>query len=182
MLRISHYVTLAAGAAALFAQAELARAHAGRGHRGYVHGRYHAAFHTRARFAEVSPPQIARGFSDPRDYYAAETLAASPQIASGFSPLGYEGYLDHHAAQTSAAVGPGFSSGPDGRSQLQGLVEQQASANGVPASLVHRVIMRESGYNPRACSARADERTGYSKASMMRTSRTAPSPSARRAS
>ena len=29
---------------------------------------------------------------------------------------------------------------------------QQASANGVPASLVHRVIMRESRYNPRAVS------------------------------
>ena len=35
---------------------------------------------------------------------------------------------------------------------MEGLVEQQASANGVPASLVHRVIMRESGYNPRAVS------------------------------
>jgi soluble lytic murein transglycosylase-like protein len=33
------------------------------------------------------------------------------------------------------------------------MVEQRASANGVPASLVHRVIMRESGYNPRAVSA-----------------------------
>jgi soluble lytic murein transglycosylase-like protein len=33
------------------------------------------------------------------------------------------------------------------------MVEQQASANGVPASLVHRVIMRESGYHPRAVSA-----------------------------
>ena len=35
---------------------------------------------------------------------------------------------------------------------MEGMVEQQASANGVPASLVHRVIMRESGYNPRAVS------------------------------
>ena len=33
------------------------------------------------------------------------------------------------------------------------MVEAQASANGVPASLVHRVIMRESRYNPRAVSA-----------------------------
>ena len=31
-----------------------------------------------------------------------------------------------------------------------GLVAQQASASGVPASLIHRVIMRESRYNPRA--------------------------------
>jgi len=33
------------------------------------------------------------------------------------------------------------------------MVEQQPSANGIPTSLVHRVIMRESGYNPRAAHA-----------------------------
>lgn len=34
--------------------------------------------------------------------------------------------------------------------QYEGLVASHAAANGVPASLVHRVIMRESRYNPRA--------------------------------
>ena len=33
------------------------------------------------------------------------------------------------------------------------MVAQHASANGVPSSLVHRVIMRESRYNPHAISA-----------------------------
>ncbi len=33
-----------------------------------------------------------------------------------------------------------------------GMVARHAAANGVPASLVHRVIMRESRYNPRAVS------------------------------
>jgi soluble lytic murein transglycosylase-like protein len=37
-------------------------------------------------------------------------------------------------------------------SGYEGMVSQQASANGVPASLIHRVIMRESRYNPRAVS------------------------------
>lgn len=32
----------------------------------------------------------------------------------------------------------------------EGLVQSHAAANGIPASLVHRVIMRESRYNPRA--------------------------------
>jgi len=41
----------------------------------------------------------------------------------------------------------------NGHAELDGLVEQQASANGVPASLVHRVILRESRYNPRAVNA-----------------------------
>ena len=35
----------------------------------------------------------------------------------------------------------------------EGMVAQHASANGVPTSLIHRVIMRESRYNPRAISA-----------------------------
>ncbi len=35
----------------------------------------------------------------------------------------------------------------------EGMVAQHASANGVPSSLVHRVIMRESRYNPHAISA-----------------------------
>lgn len=34
----------------------------------------------------------------------------------------------------------------------QHLVQQHAAANGIPAELVHRVIMRESRYNPRAVS------------------------------
>lgn len=37
--------------------------------------------------------------------------------------------------------------------QYQSLVESHAAANGIPATLVHRVIMRESRYNPRAVSA-----------------------------
>jgi hypothetical protein len=36
------------------------------------------------------------------------------------------------------------------QSQYEGLVASHAAANGIPASLVHRVIMRESRYNPGA--------------------------------
>lgn len=36
------------------------------------------------------------------------------------------------------------------RAALAELIAQHASANGVPVALVHRVILRESGYNPRA--------------------------------
>ena len=36
------------------------------------------------------------------------------------------------------------------RSSYDGLIASHAAANGVPAELVHRVIVRESRYNPRA--------------------------------
>ena len=131
MLRISHYVTLAAGAVAVFGQPVLAQAaHAHRG--SYWHYHHYAGSVPRARFAE----------------------AASPQNAGGIPPFGYgAGYFDQYVTpQAGANADRHVGFGPDPRSQLSGLVEQQASANGVPASLVHRVIMRESRYNPRAVS------------------------------
>jgi soluble lytic murein transglycosylase-like protein len=36
------------------------------------------------------------------------------------------------------------------RAAINALVAQHAHANGVPEALVHRIIQRESGYNPRA--------------------------------
>ena len=36
------------------------------------------------------------------------------------------------------------------RSNYDGIIASHAAANGVPAELVHRVIVRESRYNPRA--------------------------------
>lgn len=38
------------------------------------------------------------------------------------------------------------------RAAIDALVAQHAQANGIPESLVHRVIRRESNYNPRAAS------------------------------
>lgn len=38
----------------------------------------------------------------------------------------------------------------DGRAALEASIQRHAAENGVPASLVHRVIVRESRYNPRA--------------------------------
>ncbi len=38
----------------------------------------------------------------------------------------------------------------DDRSEIDSLISQHARAHGVPETLVHRIIRRESGYNPRA--------------------------------
>ncbi|MFC4173425.1 transglycosylase SLT domain-containing protein [Microvirga sp. GCM10011540] len=38
------------------------------------------------------------------------------------------------------------------RATIDALVAQHASAHGVPVPLVHQIIQRESGYNPRASS------------------------------
>ncbi|MCJ2011182.1 lytic transglycosylase domain-containing protein [Methylobacterium sp. J-076] len=48
------------------------------------------------------------------------------------------------------AVAPTTVFAQAGRDNIDALIEQQAKANGVPASFVHAVVKRESNYNPRA--------------------------------
>lgn len=48
------------------------------------------------------------------------------------------------------AVVPAAAFGQAARDNIDALIEQQAKANGVPASFVHAVVKRESNYNPNA--------------------------------
>lgn len=48
------------------------------------------------------------------------------------------------------AVVPVAAFGQGARDNIDALIEQQAKANGVPASFVHAVVKRESNYNPKA--------------------------------
>lgn len=135
MLRFSHFAASAAGAAMLLAQPVLALAHTYRHHATY---RHYAALTYRHHFAAAS-----------RGYFVR---APQWREGGGFTPFGSDNgaYADQSAWQGSRT---NYFDGAAGRrSQLEGMAEQQASANGVPSSLVHRVIMRESGYNPRAVS------------------------------
>jgi soluble lytic murein transglycosylase-like protein len=80
--------------------------------------------------------------------YAASTDVAAYQQTSGvsFAPFSFGGASQsgNYASQSGANA--------DRMSAYQGMVAEQASANGVPSSLVDRVIMRESRYNARAVS------------------------------
>lgn len=48
------------------------------------------------------------------------------------------------------AVAPAAAFAQTARDNIDALIEQQAKANGVPASFVHAVVKRESNYNPNA--------------------------------
>jgi soluble lytic murein transglycosylase-like protein len=87
---------------------------------------------------------------------AYRAAAIKREVATSPSYDAFGGYAD--AAAAAHYAGPNgrhyFNAAPsDRRAEFASMVEAQASANGVPASLVHRVIMRESRYNPRAVSA-----------------------------
>jgi soluble lytic murein transglycosylase-like protein len=101
--------------------------------------RHHSAFAARGYFARAPQWREGGGFAS---FGAAN---------AGYAPFGSnnDAYANQFAWQNSRQ---NYFDGAGARSQLEGMVEQQASANGVPSSLVHRVIMRESGYNPRAVS------------------------------
>jgi soluble lytic murein transglycosylase-like protein len=49
-------------------------------------------------------------------------------------------------------LGLALPAGADDRIAMQAMISRHAQANGVPETLVHRIVQRESGYNPRATS------------------------------
>ncbi|GJD48786.1 Endo-type membrane-bound lytic murein transglycosylase A [Methylobacterium crusticola] len=54
------------------------------------------------------------------------------------------------AVAAVAAPLPALALESPARDNIDALIEAHAKANGVPASFIHRVVKRESGYNPRA--------------------------------
>ncbi len=52
----------------------------------------------------------------------------------------------------TAAALAAFPAAASDRAALDALIAQHAAAHGVPEALVHRIVKRESGYNPRASS------------------------------
>jgi soluble lytic murein transglycosylase-like protein len=83
--------------------------------------------------------------------------SAGRQKHSGWQNSGSDTSPRHASRQAASAFGAeqGVRETPtQGQipSSYEGMVAQHAGANGVPTSLVHRVIMRESRYNPRAVS------------------------------
>jgi hypothetical protein len=88
-------------------------------------------------------------------HYAASTNAGAGQQTFGV-PFGalfsFGASTSPQGPQTSFGYVSQSRGSTDQTSAYQGMVAEQASANGVPPSLVHRVIMRESRYNPRAVS------------------------------
>ena len=92
----------------------------------------------------------------------ASILASSVLLVSAFVVPASAGWLSGDGIGEYSSPAPFASSRHDGRrvaqvgtqvpSAYEGMVAQYASANGIPTSLIHRVIMRESRYNPRAVS------------------------------
>lgn len=140
MLRVSYL--LVAFLVALSAQPSLARTHSAASRHAYRHYRHHAlawshggVVHKRYAFAGADDESWSREDSRQQEN--------SWQQGNSWS---------QEASWRQDWNGPSAARSFGDRSQIQSLAEQQASANGIPVSLVNRVIRRESGGNPRAVS------------------------------
>jgi soluble lytic murein transglycosylase-like protein len=107
------------------------------------------SLHAAPSYAQSDPQPRHRAHAHSLHTQSSRTVAAILQDVAQSPAYGaFGGYAD--AATVARA---GRAADTDRRADYAGLVEQHAAANGIPASLVHRVIMRESRYSPRAVSA-----------------------------
>jgi soluble lytic murein transglycosylase-like protein len=118
----------------------------------YFHHRYRLA---RQHVEPVRADNFAPGLyayapatPDTRDTYAQDTYA--PTFATRQTNVRRNGLRQNDWSQSG--FGQGGWSQNSFNQPLDGMAAAQASANGVPVSLVERVIKRESGGNPRAVS------------------------------
>ena len=125
---------LAIGALAIFGSSEPALAH---------HGYHHHAYH-RLAWRHVTAAQADHFASGIYDYAPAFQTRPNDRRQNGW---GQNSWDQNNWGQSSFGQ-----NGFDQSAPLDGMAAAQASANGVPVSLVERVIKRESGGNPRAVS------------------------------
>src|SRR6476659_10787590 len=72
-------------------------------------------------------------------------------MTAAWQPFGWATAVPERWDAQARAPGIALAASP-GQGAYAEMVARHAAANGVPVSLVHRVIMRESSYNPRAVS------------------------------
>jgi soluble lytic murein transglycosylase-like protein len=136
------------------AQPAFARDHAHRHSHHGVRSHHHnyAAHHHRrfARAAHIRREPIESGYSMPQSF--ARTDASDTPFWNSDPSFGHRAWAP--AAQPAPfgeSVQPRLARrerGHDGT--LDTMIARHAAANGLPVALVHRVVTRESGYNPRA--------------------------------
>jgi soluble lytic murein transglycosylase-like protein len=149
-------LTLVACLVALSAQPSLARTHSAASrhsaYRHYGHNRF-----VRADDDTGQQNSWQEGSWQQQDSWQQNTSRQRQDFASNPASRGYAEASPTRYDRRSRQYEQGWNSRTAEQSfgngsQLQSMAEQQASANGIPTSLVDRVIARESGGNPRAVS------------------------------
>ena len=88
----------------------------------------------------------------PVEQWAPQPVLATPSVRHARRMRAEAPSSFHAHASSLPNWSPTAPQGQDPRGAFAAMVSRHAQANGVPESLVHRVIVRESRYNPRAVS------------------------------
>jgi soluble lytic murein transglycosylase-like protein len=105
-------------------------------------GHHGANFHRkRARPARVRGTPVISGYSIPQSFTRTDATDMALRTASPMLTQQVSGVAEPR-------IRPARVAGRD--SALDAMIARHAAANGLPADLVHRVVIRESRYNPRA--------------------------------
>jgi soluble lytic murein transglycosylase-like protein len=145
---------IAASLLALVAQPAMARDHHG-WHHGFHHDRGHHygwmrghhdgwRHHHRGHWGRHSWQQPTEGYVTAEPAFGTRPDSMFAPVAPLFAPA------PRIAVVPRATVAPRYAAAPARSGPLDALIAQHAQANGVPESLVRRVVVRESRYNPRA--------------------------------
>jgi soluble lytic murein transglycosylase-like protein len=146
----------------VFALAFIALAHpaSAKSHHHHAHHAraYHHAHHfARARTLPAMEPgtiTFARTNATDRPFFSDPSF---PNRASSQNPFANQGEFVQTWAEPAQSFGfieraPRARVAAVRNTALDAMIARHAAANGVPLELVHRVVKRESGYNPRALS------------------------------
>jgi len=115
---------------------------------GPASARHAQSFHHRYRLARQHAPVQAENFAPGLYAYAPD----APAFATRETDLRRNDWRGTNWRQSDWSQSHGSQNSFNQSAPLDGMAAAQASSNGVPVSLVERVIKRESGGNPRAVS------------------------------
>ena len=119
--------------------------------RNKTHHYKHAKHHARMVVMDAQP--FAAPWMAPQEQRLTrrERRAMAAQQAQPFGGPTFDASIEQPGYDAMARAPRAREAAP-GQGAYSEMVQRHAAANGIPASLVHRVIMRESRYNPRAVS------------------------------
>ena len=138
-MRLSMGLCVAALAVPAFVQPASARAHSHHHYSGAFHSHRHLAW-SGERYRIDGPRRAWR--------HHGEMTYADAHASFGHEGFGDAQFNDRRFGRER--FGRSVATRDAGHGELDAMIARQAQANGVPEALVHRVVIRESRYNPRA--------------------------------
>jgi soluble lytic murein transglycosylase-like protein len=128
--------------------------HIKRHHHAAHSGKHHVKHHRKVRRVVRVQSPIESGYAMPKSFAEVQSFARTDATDTPFNARSVPGTTSARTAMqpTFAALAPRriARAAPARDGALDAMIARHAAANGLPVDLVHRVVIRESRYNPAA--------------------------------